>query len=351
MDPLDLIDEYGADALRFTMAAMAAQGRNIRLSKQRVEGYRNFGTKLWNAARFCQMNGCVTPGADFDPKTLKHTVNAWIVGEAAKASAEVAEGIETYRFNDAAGAAYRFIWNVFCDWYLELIKPLLNGDDEAAKVETRATAGWVIDQTLKLLHPFMPFLTEELWEELAPEGEKRADFLMRQVWPDFDAAYQNAEANAELDWVVRFVTEVRAVRGVLGVPAGAKPVLTLVSGGEADHKKVDAHLDVLLRLARLERVDFADAPPAGTVSAVLDEATLCLDVSGLIDPKAEMARLKKEIAKLEGEIGGIEKKLSNENFLAKAPEEVVAEQKERLVEGRSTIAKLSAARDGLAKLI
>ena len=182
MDPLGLIDTYGADALRFTLAAMAAQGRDIKLSTQRVEGYRNFATKLWNAARFAEMNECVRQ-RDFDPAKVKQTVNRWIVGETERAARAVTEGIEAYKFNEAAAAIYEFVWGVFCDWYLELIKPILAGDDEAAKAETRATVAWVLDQILKLLHPFMPFITEELWAHMVEHGEKRENLLALSQWP------------------------------------------------------------------------------------------------------------------------------------------------------------------------
>ncbi|MEO0981381.1 MAG: valine--tRNA ligase [Pseudomonadota bacterium] len=350
MDPLELVDEYGADALRFTMAAMAAQGRNIRLSKQRVEGYRNFGTKLWNAARFCQMNECVSPAEDVDPAALNETVNKWILGELAKTAAEVARGIEDYRFNEAAGAAYRFIWNVFCDWYLELIKPLLNGEDEAAKAETRAVAAWTLDQTLKLLHPFMPFLTEELWEKLAEFGPERPGFLMLQAWPDFGPEWTDAAASAEIDWVIRLITEVRGVRGDLNVPPGAKPVLTLANASDEAQGRARRHDGVLTRLARLDRIEIANVAPDGTVNAVLDEATLCLDIAGLIDLDAERARLDKEIGKLEGDIAGIDKKLSNEKFVARAPAEVVQEQHTRKADAEAVVEKLKASRQRLLEL-
>ncbi|MFA6207215.1 MAG: valine--tRNA ligase, partial [Methylocystis sp.] len=200
IDPLRLIDEYGADALRFTLAAMAAQGRDIKLSTQRVEGYRNFATKLWNASRFAEINGCArVPG--YDPRANKITLNRWIVGEAARATADVSAAIEAYRFNDAANAVYRFVWSVFCDWYVELAKPMLQGADGAEKDETRATTAFVLDQIYALLHPFMPFLTEELWAIKGADGPKRETMLALAAWPSLEGL-EDAEAESEIGWVV-----------------------------------------------------------------------------------------------------------------------------------------------------
>jgi valyl-tRNA synthetase len=220
MDPLEMIDEFGADALRFTLAAMAAQGRDIKLAKSRVEGYRNFGTKIWNASRFLEMNECVRV-ENFDPGSLNQGVNKWIVGEVEKAAGAVTAGIEAYRFNEAAGAIYRFVWNIFCDWYLELIKPALQGDDEDAKAETRATAAWALDQSLILLHPFMPFITEELWTRLGERGPARDTMLILAGWPEMKGLV-DAPAEAEFDWVIRVVSEIRSIRAEMNVPAGAK---------------------------------------------------------------------------------------------------------------------------------
>ena len=220
MDPLELIDRYGADALRFTLAAMAAQGRDIKLSPQRVEGYRNFATKLWNAARFAEMNECVRQ-PDFDPADVKETLNRWIAGETERAARAVTAAIEGYRFNEAAGAVYEFVWGVFCDWYLELIKPILTGEDEAAKAETRATAAWVLDQILKLLHPFMPFITEELWAHMVEHGVKRRALLALSEWPQY-SGLESREADEEIGWVVRVVSEIRSVRTEMNVPAGPR---------------------------------------------------------------------------------------------------------------------------------
>ncbi len=341
IDPLELIDTYGADALRFTLAAMAAQGRDIKLAGARVEGYRNFATKLWNASRFAMMNDCV-PRADFDPAAAQLTVNRWIAGEAERATAAVTEALEAFRFNDAAGAIYHFIWHIYCDWYLELIKPVLMGEDEAAKAETRAMAAYVLDRALQLLHPFMPFVTEELWEKRAPEGERRESLLMLAPWPTH-LGLQNAQADAEMEWVIKFVTEVRSVRAEMNVPAAAKVPLVVVGASGETKARVAAHEETLKRLARIETIDFADAPPAGSVQIVLDEATLALPLQGVIDIDAESERLKREIDKVGSEIAQLTAKLANEKFVSRAPEHVVEEQRERKSEAEATAAKLAQA--------
>ncbi len=220
MDPLVLVDTYGADALRFTLAAMAAQGRDIKLSTSRVEGYRNFATKLWNASRFAEMNECVRKRG-FDPAGVKQTINRWIVGETERAATAVTESIEAYKFNEAAAAIYEFVWGVFCDWYLELIKPTLLGDDDAAKTETRATVAWTLDQILKLLHPFMPFITEELWAHMVEHGEQRENLLALSQWPKL-SGLTDAAVEEEIGWVVRLVNEIRSVRTEMNVPVGGQ---------------------------------------------------------------------------------------------------------------------------------
>jgi valyl-tRNA synthetase len=341
IDPLELIDTYGADALRFTLAAMAAQGRDIKLAGTRVEGYRNFATKLWNASRFAMMNDCV-PRADFDPATAQLTVNRWIAGEAERATAAVTGALEAFRFNDAAGAIYHFIWHIYCDWYLELIKPVLMGEDEAAKAETRAMAAYVLDRALQLLHPFMPFVTEELWEKRAPEGERRESLLMLAPWPTH-LGLQNAQADAEMEWVIKFVTEARSVRAEMNVPAAAKVPLVVVGASGETKARVAAHEETLKRLARIETIDFADAPPAGSVQIVLDEATLALPLQGVIDIDAESERLKREIDKVGSEIAQLTAKLANEKFVSRAPEHVVEEQRERKSEAEATAVKLAQA--------
>ncbi len=341
IDPLDLIDRFGADALRFTMAALAAQGRDVKVADARVAGYRNFGTKLWNAARFLEMNEC-SPVQGFEPDRLDQTVNRWIAGEVEKATAAVTEGIEAYRFNDAAGAIYRFVWNIFCDWYLELIKPLLQGTDEKAKVETRATAAWVMDQALILLHPFMPFITEELWTRLGERGAAREAMLILSPWPRVSGLI-DAAADAELGWVIRLVSEVRSVRSEMNVPAGAKVPVVVIDAGDATAARLEAHGDTIRRLARIESVACADAAPTGSVQIVMDEATVALPLEGIIDIAAETGRLKREIEKVGSEIAQLSAKLANEKFVSRAPEHVVEEQRERKADAEAVAARLKEA--------
>ncbi len=342
MDPLELIDKYGADALRFTLAAMAAQGRDIKLSEQRIEGYRNFGTTLWNAARFAQMNECAV-WDEYDPRSPQQTVNKWIVGETAKAAAAVTRELEARRFNEAAGAAYRFVWNVYCDWYLEFIKPLLNGEDEAAKTETRRTAAWVLDQILIMLHPFMPFITEELWAKTAEYGAKRTGMLISEAWPALSDDLIDQAAEAEIEWMVRLIAETRSTRSELNVPAGAKIPLLLIGADQATEARLERYQDLIDRMARLEYSTSAEKAPAGSVTFVLDGATVALPLEGVVDLPAEAARLAKEIAKLDGEIAKMDAKLGNAQFVEKAPEEVVDELRERREDAAASSAKLKQA--------
>jgi valyl-tRNA synthetase len=343
MDPLDLIDQYGCDALRFTLTAMAAQGRDIKLAVGRVEGYRNFATKLWNAARYCQMNDCL-PQAGFDPTSVRQTVNRWIVGAVAETAGKTAEAIENYRFNDAAGVLYQFTWGTFCDWYLEFTKPILNGDDAEAQAETRATTAWVLDQILHLLHPIMPFITEELWEQLFPGRET----LIGARWPEFGPDSVDTAAAAEMDWVVRLITTVRAVRSEMNVPAGAQIPLLLKDAAPETVRRLNTYRDIIARMARLSSLDRTDDPaPKGAVQAVLDEATVILPLAGIVDLDQERARLTKEIDTLSAEIAKIDQKLNNANFVARAPEDVVEEQRERRADAEAARAKLS---DALARL-
>ena len=340
IDPLDLIDTYGADALRFTLAAMAAQGRDIKLSASRVEGYRNFATKLWNAARFAQINECV-PESDFDPASAKVTLNRWITGETERTARAVTEAIEAFRFNEAAAAIYHFVWHVYCDWYLELIKPILAGPDAEARAETRALAAFVLDQALKLLHPFMPFVTEELWAKLANEAEGRASLLMLAPWPE-TRGLEIAQADAEIGWLIKLISEVRSVRSEMNVPAAAKVPLIIAGAADTTRARIAVHADTIKRLARLDSLDFG-RPQAGAVQIVLEEATLALPLAGIINIGAESQRLKREIDKVGSEIKQLDAKLANEKFVSRAPEHVVEEQRERKTEAEATAAKLEQA--------
>ncbi len=335
------IPGYGTDALRMTLAAMAAQGRDIKLSLKAVEGYRNFSTKIWNAFRFSQMNGCALV-PDFDPASAKLVLNRWIISEAAKAADIAKASIEGYKFNEAAGAVYSFVWNVFCDWYLELVKPVLLGEDEAAKAEVRATAAWTLDQIVHMLHPFMPFVTEELFQALSKTGNVDRGLLISRPWPKMDGL-SSPDAEAEVSWVMRLVSSIRSARQDVNVPAGAKVPLTLVGANDATKARLATYQPLIERMARLDGVALADDAPKGAIRVVIDEATAALSVSTLIDLSAETARLKKEVARLEGEISGLEKRLANPQFIEKAPPEVIDELTERKATNAFTKDKLSEA--------
>jgi valyl-tRNA synthetase len=355
MDPLDLIDTYGADALRFTLAAMAAQGRDIKLSTQRVEGYRNFTTKLWNAARFAEMNLCV-PVADFDPRNAKQTLNRWIAHETAKSAREITAAIEAYRFNEAAGAAYRFVWNIYCDWYLELVKPVLTGPDSEAKFETRAMVAWARDEIVKLLHPFMPFITEELWwvtgavpvepermagseTELARKGDERPDMLALTAWPSHQGLDDPA-AEAEIGWVVDLVTSVRSLRSEMNIPPATMMPLVLVGVSDETRARAGRWLDFMKRLARISELVFTGKPPEGAVQLLVRGEVAALPLKGVIDLAAERTRLQKELAKAESDIQRVDQKLNNPKFVANAAEEVVEGEKEKREEAQARRAKI-----------
>jgi valyl-tRNA synthetase len=336
IDPLDLIDKFGADALRFTLAAMAAQGRDIKLSTQRVEGYRNFATKLWNASRFAEMNGCALPKG-FDPKSAKETLNRWIAHETARTSREVTEAIDGYRFNEAANAVYRFVWNIYCDWYLELAKPVFAGPDGAAKDETRAMVAWARDEILKLLHPFMPFITEELWA--VTTAEKRAQLLTLAQWPTLEGL-DDATAEAEIGWVVDLVTAVRSLRSEMNIAPATLVPLVLVGASADTEARAQRWTDVVKRLARLSEISFAPAMPQGAVQLLVRGEVAALPLKGVIDFAAEKTRLEKEVAKADADIKRVDAKLGNANFIANAPEEVVEEQRERREEAEARRAKV-----------
>ena len=327
IDPLELIDQYGADATRFTLAAMAAQGRDIKLATSRVEGYRNFVTKLWNAARFLEMNECFRVEG-FDPKATKLPLNRWIIGATARGAAAVTQGITDYKFNEAANAAYDFVWGTFCDWYVEFAKPVFMGTDEAAKAETRATAAWALDQILAILHPFMPFVTEELWAETGKTGPARSNLLILTEWPDL-SGLEDAAADAELSWLIDVISNVRSVRSEMNVPASAKLSLVVVGATEATLGRLVAGTSLITRLARLEDITPQATIPANSAQFVVGEATWALPLADFIDLAVEKARLSKEVDKLDAEVSQIDKKLGNEQFVAKAPEEVIEEQKAR----------------------
>jgi valyl-tRNA synthetase len=336
IDPLDLIDKYGCDALRFTLTALAAQGRDIKLAESRVEGFRNFATKLWNAARFCEMNDCVAQSG-FDPSAAQQVVNRWMAGKLTIASDKVAEAIALYRFNDAAQALYQLVWNVFCDWYLEFAKPIFQGEDATAKHETRAMTAWSLQQILKLLHPVMPFITEELWEQFGDTA-----LLMTSAWPAL--TLRDAAAEAEIDWLVRVISEIRAVRAEMNVPPSARLNLLVKGASQLTHERYLRYQSILLSLARLGSLSLgAESGGKGAVQLVVDETTLFLPLADFIDLAAERARLAKEIGKLTDEIDKLDGKLGNAAFIARAPAEIIEEQRERRAEAASVRRKLEEA--------
>ncbi len=343
IDPLNLIDKYGADALRFTLTAFAAQGRDVKLSESRVEGYRNFCTKLWNAARFCEMNECkIDPS--FDPNAVEHVLNRWIVGKVVEAERRMRDALEAYRFNDTAAAIYQFTWGTFCDWYLELMKPILQGEASAAADETRATAAWVLDQILTLAHPIIPFITEELWQTTATREQR----LIASNWPAYDDTLIDASADAEIDWVIRLVSQIRTVRSEMNVPPSAKLPLLLKDPSAQTADWLLKHAVLIRWLGRLESADvLSGAVPEGAVQGVVDEATIILPVAGVVDFSAERKRLGKEIDKQDKEIKRFEGKLANEKFVANAPAEVVETEREKLTEARQARDKLMEALERL----
>ncbi|HEV2082723.1 MAG TPA: valine--tRNA ligase [Brevundimonas sp.] len=348
IDPLEIVDEVGADALRFTMAILSGT-RDIKLSKQRIEGYRNFGTKLWNAARFSQMNDCARV-AGFDPAGVTSTLNLWIRGEVTKAERQVSAALEAGRFDEAAHVLYRFVWNVFCDWYLELAKPVFQGADETAKAETRAMTAWTLDQTIKLLAPVMPFITEELWAELGKTGAPRDEgMLLGAAWPDLPESFVDAGAEAEIGWLIEVVEAIRALKGEMGV-ATTKPPLTFIAPDAATVDRVKRHRSLLTGLARVSGVEIADQPPAGAVSFVAGGGAAALTLAGLVDVAAERARLDKEVKAIEADVAVFSKKLDNPNFVGRAAPDVVQEQRDKLAAAEADRARLEAARERLAAL-
>ena len=339
IDPLELIDKYGADALRFTMTSLAAsQAGRLRLSPARVEGARNFATKLWNATRFAEMNGAALPKG-FDSASASLTVNKWMLGELARANQAIDKALTDFRLNEAANTLYEFVWGVVCDWYVELTKPIVQGADGPDKDETRAITAFVLRETVKLMHPVMPFITEELWDKLGHRAEH--GMLIGQHWPR--PAPVDAAADAEIGWLVKLISDIRSARAELNVPAGAKLRLLVVGAEATTPPRLETHRAAIERLARIDGIETAQAAPKAALQIVVGEATYALPVGEVIDLEAESARLQKEIKKLGDEIGKIDAKLGNAAFVARAPEEVVEEQRERRHAAEQTRARLSAA--------
>lgn len=339
VDPMETIDQYGADALRFFMAAMETQGRDINMSESRIAGYRNFATKLWNAARFGEMNECrLVKG--FDEKTVKHPVNKWIVAKAKQASKEVTDNLNAFRFSDSANAVYQFVWGSFCDWYIEMIKPVFYGDNEAEKAETRATFAWVLDRILVILHPFMPFITTELWNNTAERDVK----LIHAPWPQTENIDENALN--DIDWVIDLVSTVRSLRSSMNLPAGAKLTVYLKGADAKSLENLRTFNQIICSLARLEKLDAFAAGSEITkdmVQNVFREAVLLLPLKGVVDFAAEKERLKKELDSLNKNLEGYARKLGNPSFVERAPAAVVEEEKRRQAEALENKAKIEEA--------
>ncbi|WP_298257440.1 valine--tRNA ligase [uncultured Litoreibacter sp.] len=350
IDPLEIINEYGADALRFTNTAMASLGGVLKIDMQRIAGYRNFGTKLWNAVRFAEMNEAykgpdTKPLQSQPPVGLEFTVNKWIVGETAKVRMDVDAALEAYRFNDAADALYKFVWGKVCDWYVEFSKPLLLDGTDAEKAETRATMSWVLDQCMILLHPIMPFITEELWGETA----KRDNMLVHEDWPTYGNELIDKNADAEMNWVIALIDAVRSARGEMHVPAGLKVPLVQVDLGDAGLTALGNNEALILKLARIENVSVGEAPK-GSVTIPVAGGNFALPLEGIIDVDEEKARLEKSLGKLAKELGGLRGRLNNPKFAESAPADVVAEARENLAAREDEEAKLKAALARLAEL-
>ncbi len=343
IDPLELIDSYGCDALRFTLAALAAPGRDIKLAESRVEGYRNFVTKLWNAARYAEMNGCALV-AGFAPAQCRLTVNRWIIAAAADCAAQVTAALDAYRFDEAANRLYQFVWGTFCDWYIEFTKPILQGDDPTARSETQATTAWVLGRIVHLLHPIMPFVTEEVWEHLAGES---VGLLLTAPWPEFEPEIHEPAALAEMEWVVQAISAIRGLRAEMGVPPAARVPLLIKDAEAVVAERIARHREHFMRLARVDRFEPVATVPAGGIQAVVAGAVLILRLGDIVDLAREKARLGKEIGRLDTELAKISAKLANPDFLAKAKPEIVEEQREREADASRDRARLKAAYDRL----
>jgi valyl-tRNA synthetase len=340
---LEIIDEFGADALRFANAAMASLGGTLKLDSQRIAGYRNFGTKLWNACRFAEMNGVWEGHATHaGPPSPKATANKWIIGETAKTLAEVDAALTDYRFDTAADALYKFVWGKVCDWYVEFAKPLFDGEDAA---ETRQTMAWVLDQCMILLHPIMPFITEELWSTTGA----RAKLLVHTDWPDYGLDLVDAEADAEMTWATTLIEDIRSARAQVHVPVGLKCDLVASELSPAARQAWTRNETLIKRLARVEAMTEGPAPK-GSIALALDGAAFAIPLAGLIDIAEEKSRLQKTMDKLAKEIGGLKGRLNNPNFAASAPEEVVAEATANLEAREDEAAKLQAALARLAEI-
>jgi valyl-tRNA synthetase len=324
MDPLDISEKYGADALRFTLTALAAQGRDIKLAESRIEGYRNFATKIWNACRFLEMNNATgKPG--LDGVTINDPINQWILFELNRTSAAMKTAITEYRFNDAADTIYHFIWHQFCDWYLEWIKPVLGDENHSANNEYTRVAATVMAEAITMLHPLMPFITEELWKEIF-EGE---NMLISSSWPERDVSHFE-DAGVQISFVFDIISTIRSLRNEMNIPASAKPDLVILTNETLNENWITDHRDAILRLARLNDIRFEQDMPAQSAQAVVSGVEIAIPLAGVLDFDAEKKRLSDSLKATEIEVKKLESKLNNPGFVNKAPADVVEENKRRL---------------------
>ncbi len=344
VDPMETIEKYGADALRFFMAAMETQGRDVNMSEARIAGYRNFATKLWNAARFGEMNNC-TLHPEFNPQDIKLSVNKWIMAKADIATKEVTDNLNSYRFSDAANAVYQFIWGTFCDWYIELIKPVLYGADEEAKAETRATFAWVLDRILVILHPFMPFITTELWNNTA----KRDIKLIHFAWPQVKEV--DIQVMSDIDWAIDLISVIRSLRAEMNLPAGARLNVFLKDANLQSQQNLKEFKTIVCSLARLDNLDILQGEiTSDMVQSVFRETSVLLPLKGVVDFAAERERLNKELESLNKNLEGYARKLDNPSFVERAPQAVVEEEKRRQAEALENKSKVESALARIANL-
>ncbi len=344
VDPLGLIDQYGADALRFFMAAMESQGRDIKMDESRVAGYRNFATKLWNAARFAQSNGIAASRSVAAPKAAL-AVNRWIIGEVTDCLAKLNRAFEELRFDGMADTIYHFVWDQFCDWYLELIKPaFIDGEKQEMDTESQAVAGWVLDQILVMLHPFMPFITEELWDKM---GDRGGNMLIHAQWPQPEAQV-DTEASGEIEWLIKLVDAVRSAKNELGIAPGIKMNAFVRDASDETQRRLQSQSGAIARLARLENISTDSAPEGGSIQLVIDEATFVVPLAGIVDMDAERARITKAIEAAQKEVASLSGRLSNAAFVEKAKPEAVEKARADMAEKSAEAQRLTAALERLA---
>ena len=337
IDPLTLVDEYGTDSMRFTLASLATPGKDIKFSIPRVEGNRNLMTKIWNAAKFCEMNKAVSP-KDFDITSPKSATNRWIIAELNKAKIDLESALNAYRFSDSANVLYHFVRGTFCDWYVELSKPLFWSEDQSILEETRNTAGWVFQQILRLMHPITPFMTEELWKEFGTDT-----MLIAEKWIDIDARQVDSDAQAEMDWVIRLITAIRSARAEMNVPAGNEVDLHFKDISAENKQRLDRNETLIKRLAKTGTLSMVDSDTAGSAQFLQDESTVFMPLGDAIDVSAEIARLTKNLRKAEGEAKKFGSKLASEGYLKQAPQHIIEKDKASLAEANDTIEKTNQA--------